>query len=1541
VQDGLSTLAASGRGTGSFTAGSTLGGGLQAADSGTGSGTDSYSSASTVSTGLTGSDGTSVYALSGGSSAGSNGSSTNDSSGTTTLNSAANSSFQYASNSTTASSGTALTSVTETGAGTVALYEAGRYGGGSFALGSYLLDVQSNDSVTLHEQDSQTASTSATDSYSDGSLGSSTTGGASDALLSGSGADGSTNGSQSASESGGSNGSGTVDSSDSGSDTQQQTLTSNFSYTDTGTDAAHLHEEGTFGGGSFALACFGADQWGTDSFTSLDSSSLSATDSFSSTQTVTSTGTATSTSSGTASGSDLADYSVGSGTDSSTAADSVTAGGNGTYQDAVTQSGQDSGTQTELDSEQATSSFTLHQEGTFSGGRMSLNCVSYQQSGTDSYTLSEQSNQSSTSNVADSATSTSNGSQTLGGNGSGGYSGTTDTGLTNGSSQTGSSTGSVTSTETSSSLSSVTSSDSVTLTVTGSSTGTLTEQGFYGNGSLTLTDVAEGQQAASSFTLLEQSGSVATGTSTDTLTSSGQFGSNGSAAGSFQYSADMSPGSSDVGGASNVTTTATQSGTLTSTLADSFQDTGTLMLDQSGTASLTLYQEGQYANGSVSLSSYTIDQTQSGTSSLTQTTDDSDTGSSSVAAGGGAVDSSSGTGSTNLAGVVTAWDTVTLADTQTLAQTDSATFSSDQTSTSQQTSTGTSHLHAEGVYANGSLALGSFGLQESGNTTVTVSGQSTDTFTDTTAVTTTDTALTSAAFGAGSSGTSDSPVSTSVTNNQTTTYSGTGAGSFSAGSVSSYALIEAGSYANNSFTLGSLSYSEGATGTSTQGSAGQRTPSSGDATGSETFDQNSTAAGSYSLSQAGSYTGGQLSLGSTDYDEGGTQAQTLQAQGELQSPTSLDSYSQDSTGSSSYHLHQEGTYGNGSFNLGCYAYQEQDGSTWDDQALGSYVSGSSGSYQQDDGGTSSSQVALTGSYGSGGFNLNDYNQQASGNESSTAAQSVAYAWTGPNTASVQQQSADSYTLYEDGVYGNGSLNLGSYSYTSGANDSSTYQRVIDNGAASFTADDTSSSQQTDTETGSGDVANYQTVSNQASSQQQQNHGGDVFGADVNLQNTQQGTASGQKVLLPQIEPPPLNQKLLPVQGPGAGSPLVSDAVYRGEAVQVVPVQDGQPQPPAQPNTDLLPVQIDPDAGAAAFKDAPTNNLRFAPQPIPGLELPRGTLDGLKPEQIEGIRQWWGRIADQPEANAILRDIAKGEVQSGKVNSLAEAYRYLLTQKYASVDIARISDPTVEADNEPDELAVMAAAKRREADEAQQAIARQAAEEARLRFYGTPQGRLLYLLQKWGLPESEQRLQQFARTRGVEVLGKLTAAYKDKGVASLLPEVPWLDGGFWKGVWTGLAGGWEGTWKGIVWTGRVLWRYGPNGPARVLNDLLQGKPLLTAEDQELLGPVAAAAKAQALFQRNALRLAGAALQGNDQNALLRTLESLDPEFMQAVVQARELFVMLAVNALDLTPEQKGRIFGLVLYEGANRQVIAYFFPTVHRLVSVAQDRQLLV
>jgi hypothetical protein len=27
--------------------------------------------------------------------------------------------------------------------------------------------------------------------------------------------------------------------------------------------------------------------------------------------------------------------------------------------------------------------------------------------------------------------------------------------------------------------------------------------------------------------------------------------------------------------------------------------------------------------------------------------------------------------------------------------------------------------------------------------------------------------------------------------------------------------------------------------------------------------------------------------------------------------------------------------------------------------------------------------------------------------------------------------------------------------------------------------------------------------------------------------------------------------------------------------------------------------------------------------------------------------------------------------------------------------------------------------------------------------------------------------------------------------------------------------------------------------------------------------------------------------------------------------------------------------------ANRQVIAYFFPTVHRLVSVAQDRQLLV
>jgi type I restriction enzyme S subunit len=28
-------------------------------------------------------------------------------------------------------------------------------------------------------------------------------------------------------------------------------------------------------------------------------------------------------------------------------------------------------------------------------------------------------------------------------------------------------------------------------------------------------------------------------------------------------------------------------------------------------------------------------------------------------------------------------------------------------------------------------------------------------------------------------------------------------------------------------------------------------------------------------------------------------------------------------------------------------------------------------------------------------------------------------------------------------------------------------------------------------------------------------------------------------------------------------------------------------------------------------------------------------------------------------------------------------------------------------------------------------------------------------------------------------------------------------------------------------------------------------------------------------------------------------------------------------------------------GANRQVIAYFFPTVHRLVSLAQDRQLLV
>jgi hypothetical protein len=279
----------------------------------------------------------------------------------------------------------------------------------------------------------------------------------------------------------------------------------------------------------------------------------------------------------------------------------------------------------------------------------------------------------------------------------------------------------------------------------------------------------------------------------------------------------------------------------------------------------TLYEAGSFGGGSYSLSSYSLLEQTSETTSIRDVTHDA------------SADSGS-------------WSDDLVIDGYTMFN-GSETFANSTTSTDTvvETSTLSFTLSEQGTFGGGSFSLGSYAFSEQQSSSASMS----------------DTGSSSDSFSGSNAGQS---------------YSGTGSGSLNQQEVtsSSGTLSEQGSYANGSFTLSSIVY-QGSGSDSFSGTTTQADSWSGSYSGSDSGTNADSGNGSYTDSATGNYSAGSFSL-STYSLTGGSSGSYSSSQGQQQTLNgAASSWSRTATGEESDNLVQAGTmaagvYGNTSYN---------------------------------------------------------------------------------------------------------------------------------------------------------------------------------------------------------------------------------------------------------------------------------------------------------------------------------------------------------------------------------------------------------------------------------------------------------------------------------------------------------------------------------------------------------------------------------------------------------------------------------------------------
>jgi hypothetical protein len=480
-------------------------------------------------------------------------------------------------------------------------------------------------------------------------------------------------------------------------------------------------------------------------------------------------------------------------------------------------------------------------------------------------------------------------------------------------------------------------------TLAGVSQGTLTGSNSYSQSSSGTSTANTGSAPFGGSSTYANSG-------TDTIGSGGSYTDSGSSSGT-----------------AHADSTATQHVAHSANV--SFSGADTLSIDETAVDTLVLWEVGSAGLGGFSLTSYTRDEQGSDTftqseqqsASVSGTSQDTITlqQASNANASSNGSGSSSGTGfdgflgangsassSGSSAGTMTATDSETLLQSAGFTQTDSAV----------ETAIGsdTFHLFQAGLYSNGSLALGSVGLDETAGSSDSLSAVSTQTSNG---------CFSEARSGSGLGSYTDSNLGTLGQGTALTFgMGGTGNGCLSAnGSASSGSN---GSYQYSTFR--SANFSD-----------------------SQTDTENDSATETVVTHEAGSWAGGLLSLGSlTQGDQGSDSTNATQTGTSQQSA---------GTASALVSQHSAGTFNSAGSATGC--------------------------------------LQMVGALGVGGTQSSS--GSAAGTFSSDSTDSYGYAFTANDTFSASEGDLLTWNNYEGGIYGNGSLSLGSLSVVQGSQDTTT------------------------------------------------------------------------------------------------------------------------------------------------------------------------------------------------------------------------------------------------------------------------------------------------------------------------------------------------------------------------------------------------------------------------------------------------------------------------------------------------------------------------
>jgi hypothetical protein len=539
------------------------------------------------------------------------------------------------------------------------------------------------------------------------------------------------------------------------------------------------------------------------------------------------------------------------------------------------------------------------------------------------------------------------------------------------------------------------SSDTSMLTFTSSDTSTSYLAGSYANASYSFTSLVLSDQANSTFNYQE------TGTVSD--------GGNGTSVAqqSINYNGGQTYGFHTGGVA--------ETGVFTGTFTYNDSALLTYTLNDSATESSTAYDAGCYALGSVNLTSVTFNIQDNNTPTLSATFSDSYSGTAMLSMTDTWVYSSQASfGYTGGNGVATSVTTGNK----------TFTYSGSDTMTYLESDTESVTLYGGGSFANGSLALSSYSIRDSGTSNNTLTEASSDTYAGSA------TSYETMAGSISDNGNFGYAAYTMVgngtyTNNSSYTLNGSDTLTAADTSTGSYSDFYAGTFANGTMSLLSLVLSD---------------------SGNDSYHY--ALAGTYQFFGTQTVSESVYDNGSTGLLSGGPDFNNVRGIDNYNfNHTDLFSsvycYSAADTSTDSYSDYQAGSLSNDSVAFSSVVLQASGTDTWTMTQYSNQCFSGSGSVLQNN--------SLSFSRSSGGANMPTIT--ATGGDSVNNTDVANYCYT--NISNLSASAHDSYTQYDAGVYNNGcyaftsySLSMaGAQSYTlSGSDSQYAYESISDNSA---------------------------------------------------------------------------------------------------------------------------------------------------------------------------------------------------------------------------------------------------------------------------------------------------------------------------------------------------------------------------------------------------------------------------------------------------------------------------------------------------------------